>query len=309
VFHAIDKAWGLDNGVNFNFLPENESEARMYISGLVPYVRDAAGEWYLNAFTTEAIETHQDSTWDPETKQISSTTDVWVKNTLTMDEELNYTEFPTEEPVTVQFNIPNFRQQQSNPSPIFKDQDSVSTFHSRHSNVSNFQFMDEEMLDVQSAATDNTTQLQHTKKQDQNINKDNRTMVTQETLPSSLNSIQVSHNDLEVSGITEDSSRISLLEQQFKTITANFTVMMEKLSKQTASNTENQQELYTLLRHVIHKDQNLGAQALPPPSPNEEGTNHPSPASRQPSTPPLQTNHLSKADEASSSDRAAGQGS
>ncbi len=165
------------------------------------------------------------------------------------------------------------------------------------------------MLDVQSIATDNTTQLQHTNKQDQNVNKDNQTMVTQETIPSSLNSIQVSHNDLEVSGITEDSSRISLLEQQFKTITSNFTVMMEKLSKQTASNTKTQQELYTLLSNVLHKDQDLGAQALPPPSPNEEGINHPSPASRQPSTPPLQANHLSKSDEASSPKGAAGQGS
>ena len=309
VFHAIDKAWGSDNGVNFNFLPENESEARMYISGLVPYVRDTAGEWYLNAFTTEAIETHQDSTWDPETKQISSTTDVWVKNTLTMDEELNYTEFPTEEPVTVQFDIPNFRQQQSNPSPIFKDHDSVSTFHSRHSDVSDFQPADEEMLDVQSVATDNPTQLQHTNNQDQLINKDNQTMVTQETIPSSLNSIQVSHNDLEVSGITEDSSRISLLEQQFKTITSNFTVMMEKLSKQTASNTENQHELYTLLRNVLQTDKNTGAQVLPPPPPNEEGIIHPSPASRQPSTPSLQANHLAKSDEASSSEGVAGQGS
>jgi hypothetical protein len=27
VFHTVDKAWGSDNGVNFNFLPENESEA------------------------------------------------------------------------------------------------------------------------------------------------------------------------------------------------------------------------------------------------------------------------------------------
>ncbi len=38
VFHDIDKAWGSDNGANFYFFPENESEARMYTSGLVPYV-------------------------------------------------------------------------------------------------------------------------------------------------------------------------------------------------------------------------------------------------------------------------------
>jgi hypothetical protein len=85
--------------------------------------------------------------------------------------------------------------------------------------------------------------------------------------------------------------------------------MMENLSKQTASNTKNHLELYTLLRHGLHKEQNLGAHALPPPLPNEEGTNQPSPASRQSSTPPPQANHLLKSDEASSSEGAAGQGS
>lgn len=32
VFHAIDPTWGMDNGVNFNFIPENEAEARMFIA-------------------------------------------------------------------------------------------------------------------------------------------------------------------------------------------------------------------------------------------------------------------------------------
>ncbi len=81
VFHVIDKTWNSDNGVVFTFLPENTSEAEMFISGLVPYVRDTSGEWYLNAFTVEAIKRHQESSWDPVTKQISSTTDVCVKAT------------------------------------------------------------------------------------------------------------------------------------------------------------------------------------------------------------------------------------
>lgn len=75
VFHAIDKVWGSDNGGNFNFLLENETEARMYISGLISYVRDTAGEQYLNAITVEAIEKQKDSSWDPNTKQVSLTSD------------------------------------------------------------------------------------------------------------------------------------------------------------------------------------------------------------------------------------------
>jgi hypothetical protein len=228
-----------------------------------------------------------------------------------MDEELNYTEFPMEEPVTVQFDIPKFRHQQSTTSPIFKDQDSVSTFHSKHSDISEFQSDDEEMIDVEEATIDSNKvpPSKPNKSQSPNPVNDNQTMVTQDTLPSSLASIQVSHNELEVSGITEDSSRISLLEQQFKTITSNFTVMMEKLSKQTASNTENQQELYSLLKHVLQKENEPGDQAIASQSPpREEVRNSPS-ASRQPSTSPPQATYLSKSDEAGGSIGAAGHSS
>jgi hypothetical protein len=55
--------------------------------------------------TVEAIETHADSTWDPVTKQISSTTDAWVKNSLALVEEFNYTEYPMENNPII-FDIP-----------------------------------------------------------------------------------------------------------------------------------------------------------------------------------------------------------
>jgi hypothetical protein len=79
VSHLIDKTWGSDNGVTFAFILENESEGQMYMKGMIPYLRDAVGEWFPNAFTVEAIETHVDSTWDPVTKQIFFTMDAWVK--------------------------------------------------------------------------------------------------------------------------------------------------------------------------------------------------------------------------------------
>jgi hypothetical protein len=40
VFHAVDPAWEMDNGVNFNFIPKKEAEARMIIAGLILYIRD-----------------------------------------------------------------------------------------------------------------------------------------------------------------------------------------------------------------------------------------------------------------------------
>ncbi len=71
-----------------------------------------------------------------------------MKATLTLDEELNYTEFPMEEPPNVQFEIPFICQQSSSLSPIFKDHDSVSTFHSKHPAMPDIQSKDEEMEDA-----------------------------------------------------------------------------------------------------------------------------------------------------------------
>jgi hypothetical protein len=44
VFHSVDPAWGIDNGVAFTFIQENEAEARMFIAGLVCYIQDTLSE-------------------------------------------------------------------------------------------------------------------------------------------------------------------------------------------------------------------------------------------------------------------------
>jgi hypothetical protein len=51
LFHTIDKQWHSDNVITFGFLPENESDARTLVAGLIPFLRDTADKWYLSAFT------------------------------------------------------------------------------------------------------------------------------------------------------------------------------------------------------------------------------------------------------------------
>jgi hypothetical protein len=96
VFHSIDPTWGSDNGITITFHPDNEVEARMYIAGLIPYIRDTLGERYLSIFTADAVDRHSDSVFDPITKQIYSNTDVWVNNSLSLDAEWNFTATPNE---------------------------------------------------------------------------------------------------------------------------------------------------------------------------------------------------------------------
>jgi hypothetical protein len=83
-------------------------------------------------------------------------------------------------------------------------------------------------------------------------------------------------------------------------------VMLEKLSKQTGNNTENQQVLYSLL-YIIQKD---AQQVLPHNSlrPLPMEMDPPNSASRLPSTPLSQVDSLSKSDDACGPTGAAGHG-
>jgi len=85
VLHAMDPTLGSNNGVSFNLLhTEIEAEARMYIDGLIPYIRDVWWEKYLRSFLGDAIERHMDSVFNEKTKQIYLNTDVWVHNSLAL---------------------------------------------------------------------------------------------------------------------------------------------------------------------------------------------------------------------------------
>lgn len=126
VFHSIDRTWRSDSNITFTFLPENESDARMYIAGLVPYLCDTQDSWFLKLFTEEARATHQNSVWDLIAKQVSSTTNVWVGNALALDDELNFTDTPTSTwfPTQAQFDIPEVAPRRETPA-MHRDQDSV----------------------------------------------------------------------------------------------------------------------------------------------------------------------------------------
>jgi hypothetical protein len=50
MFHTIDKSWWDENGVTFTFVLENESDGRMNVAGLVPYLQ-AMDPWSLSQFT------------------------------------------------------------------------------------------------------------------------------------------------------------------------------------------------------------------------------------------------------------------
>jgi hypothetical protein len=70
LFHCVNRGWKEGSTVVFHFLPSNESEARMYISGLIAYLHATALPWYLDLFKPIARARSHGTTWDPTTYRL-----------------------------------------------------------------------------------------------------------------------------------------------------------------------------------------------------------------------------------------------
>jgi hypothetical protein len=124
----------------------------------------------------------------------------------------------------------------------------------------------------------------------------------------SVETIVISNQEPEVSGISDTDSRMSLLQNQINAITSNFTVALEKLASQASAQDENQRimfeqqkELSLLLRGMMRPNTNQGLVLISTEtSTTEEG---------QLSSPTSQVNHLPCSDIVGDSTRAAGPGS
>jgi hypothetical protein len=136
VFHTIHRAWK-DNGVTFTFVPENESDGRMFVASLIPYLR-AIDPWYLSCFTEDARYGHRLNHWDPKSKQVLTLDELGMGDNIYIDDNLNCSDEPTAvRPVNltssnenIEVVVPDVEITGVVP-PLLKDTDSVSTFRSK----------------------------------------------------------------------------------------------------------------------------------------------------------------------------------
>ena len=75
LFHSVDRSTGKAAGISFQFLPELESEARLMISNLLPYLHFHHGDIAKKCFTPSAVERLDDCHWDPNTGTITGAFD------------------------------------------------------------------------------------------------------------------------------------------------------------------------------------------------------------------------------------------
>jgi hypothetical protein len=135
VFHSIDTQWRSENGFTFTFLPENESDGRMYVTGLIPYLH-SINPWYIACFTKDARQCHSFSIWDSEKKQLFSQSETGMGDNVYINDEYNLSDIPTAtKPATsikeegyIEMNVPAVDINGDTPT-MLQDSDSVSTFH------------------------------------------------------------------------------------------------------------------------------------------------------------------------------------
>jgi len=140
LFHTIDRQFRSDNIMEFTFRPENASDARNIIAGLVPFLRDEGYSFFLKMFSAEALQFHASSTWNSAERTVKTAKGAELANLLAADDELNFSDEPTHElPTTTASNtqiatpetfiaidIPPFP---SENFPAVNKEDSISTFH------------------------------------------------------------------------------------------------------------------------------------------------------------------------------------
>jgi hypothetical protein len=97
----------------------------MFIAGIVCYIRDTLSEDHLKPFSINAINRHAESVYDPDTWQIYSTTDIWIQNSLALDDKYNYMDTPNKNSPCAN---PNTQVAQMRTPSFLNDTDSVSTF-------------------------------------------------------------------------------------------------------------------------------------------------------------------------------------
>jgi len=246
LFHTIDKQFKSDKIVNFQFHPDNASEANNLIAGLVPFLKDNGHSYHLKMFTPEALQRQAKAKWNAERREVDSEADTVLANLLAEDDELNFTNEPTLEkehsnhsehttdPETVSIHIPNFPAEHM-PS-MAREDDSISTFHPNRGEGNFINLTtDENEMEIEEEASAPTGPPVSILRTQKHVDQDATSKMS----------------------MSDSASRISSLETEIHTMDKTFRTAIEQLKQQAADHSTSQsiqgsmlKEIYTMLKRV-----------------------------------------------------------
>jgi hypothetical protein len=131
LFHSIDRTWRSLTSITLTFLPENEADARSFITGLIPFIKVTHSPWFLKFSSKESQLRHLNSVWDKDTRQVYSAEEAELDGFLEDDDELNMMDdvfHGTAAVIDLEHNIQKVANLEKNPI-LYNDVDFISTFH------------------------------------------------------------------------------------------------------------------------------------------------------------------------------------
>jgi hypothetical protein len=90
LFLSIDTSFFRSNEVIFSFLPRNESEARMFVTNVVPYIQhkyDIVG--LKDIFQQEALQRASQSVWNADSQEILSQSDLYLEQSGDIEDDFD----------------------------------------------------------------------------------------------------------------------------------------------------------------------------------------------------------------------------
>ncbi len=264
LFHTIDKQFKSESIVNFQFHPENASEANNLIAGLVPFLKDNGHPFHLKMFTPEALQRQARARWNSATREADSEIDAELANLLAEDDELNFTDEPTlersepslpqvyhQDQQNVSVHIPSFPREHM-PS-MHHDDDSISTFHpGTLGQITEENDPEEEADPPMASYTSPVGILRTSKASDQDV---------------------VSRMSM-----SDSASRISSLETEISTMNRVFQGAVDQLRLQAEAHASAQLAQASMISEILDmlKKQKLGSTPPSVTTPNQsEVANHP----------------------------------
>jgi hypothetical protein len=260
VFHTIDKQWRSENAVTFSFLPENESDARSMVAGIIPFLRDTADNWYLSKFSEDAKLCHRLSKWNPNTREVYSAVEGLIDDYLADDDRLNMSDEPTVmrsatrvvlDETNIQINVPPVSEFESFPK-MYRDTDSVSTFRSKTATICTPFITFHPKISVSTPSLVDTS--------------------ISSSIPINVDEAE---EDESVSKISDTESRISHLESHFSRLTSSFHSAISDLKRQSKLQEENQSKQDRTLSSILDLLQRQQLNSLGPPMVPSDRANSP----------------------------------
>jgi hypothetical protein len=127
LFLSVDRSFFRQNEILFSFLPRHETEARAFVSNIVPYFQHKyKGQYLHQLFYEEAIIRARQSIWNADTEEVVSPADLYIEQSGEINDNFDMLEVMGIERVPIDKREREFNRDVAKVERLFSGEDSIS---------------------------------------------------------------------------------------------------------------------------------------------------------------------------------------